>query len=243
MERVEEAGTVDQTVPEGKWEFDRQVTLAFDDMLARSIPQYEVMREAVFDVACQFEREGTDIVDMGCSRGQAIRKLMDRFGAHNCFIGIEVSEPMIEAFRKEYAGWLSTGYVRLCTTDLRKGFPPCRACVIQSVLTLQFTPIEHRLAILKRAYDHLLPGGAFILVEKVIGATAEIDALLTLLYYKLKADKGYSQDQIERKRLSLEGILVPVTAKWNEEMLRATGFKQIDCFWRWMNFGAWLAVK
>ncbi len=63
------------------------------------------------------------------------------------------------------------------------------------------------------------------------------------IYYDLKAENGYSQDQIERKRLSLEGVLVPVTAHWNEEMLKTAGFVEVDCFWRWMNFAGWVAVK
>lgn len=34
-----------------------------------------------------------------------------------------------------------------------------------------------------------------------------------------------------------------VTAAWNEEMLRNTGFVEVDCFWRWMNFAGWVATK
>ena len=62
-------------------------------------------------------------------------------------------------------------------------------------------------------------------------------------YYRLKSAHGYSQEEIERKRLSLEGVLVPVTARWNEELLYMAGFRQVDCFWRWMNFAGWVAVK
>jgi tRNA (cmo5U34)-methyltransferase len=54
---------------------------------------------------------------------------------------------------------------------------------------------------------------------------------------------GYSQDEIERKRLSLEGALVPLTARFNEELLRGAGFDQVDCFWRWSNFAGWLAIR
>jgi hypothetical protein len=76
-----------------------------------------------------------------------------------------------------------------------------------------------------------------------VGATAELDSQMVARYYDLKGANGYSPEQIERKRLSLEGVLVPVTAKWNEELLHGAGFQQVDCFWRWMNFAGWIALK
>jgi tRNA (cmo5U34)-methyltransferase len=59
----------------------------------------------------------------------------------------------------------------------------------------------------------------------------------------MKRRRGYTNEQIDRKRLSLEGVLVPVTARWNEDLLRAAGFGEVDCFWRWMNFAGWVAVR
>jgi len=63
------------------------------------------------------------------------------------------------------------------------------------------------------------------------------------LYYEYKKRHGYSLEEIQRKRMALEGVLVPLTAAWNEEMLRLSGFTQADCFWRWMNFAGWIAIK
>ena len=55
---------------------------------------------------------------------------------------------------------------------------------------------------------------------------------------------GLSKGQLDVfEGSSLEGVLVPVTASWNEELLAKAGFKQIDCFWRWMNFAGWIAIK
>lgn len=233
----------DETMPEGKWQFDGDVAEVFDDMLARSIPQYEVMRQACFDLACKYQREGTDIVDLGCSRGGAIARLVDIYGSHNHFVGVEVSPPMLEAARARFRGLIDCGVIDIKEHDLRDGLPYVRASVILSVLTIQFTPIEYRLKILKDAYDYLEPGGAFIVVEKILGASAELDGVMVGLYYEMKRANGYTEDQIQRKRLALEGVLVPVTAKWNEELLRMAGFGQVDCFWRWMNFAGWLAVK
>lgn len=234
---------VDHTIPDSSWAFDEGVTAVFDDMLARSIPQYEVMRRAVFDLACLYQQERTDIVDLGCSRGEALAPLVDKFGAHNRFVGVEISAPMLEAARARFKGLIACKVVDIRELDLRTAYPPVQACVTLCILSLQFTPIEHRQRILRDIYKSTLPGGALILVEKVLGATADIDHTMVDLYYRLKSANGYSQEEIQRKRMSLEGVLVPVTAAWNEELLRQAGFQQVDCFWRWMNFAGWVALK
>jgi tRNA (cmo5U34)-methyltransferase len=239
----EDDRVVDRTMPAGKWTFDGDVAAAFDDMLARSIPQYDVMRDAVFSIGQHFVKHGTNVVDLGCSRGESLASFVDKFGAHNRFVGVEVSEPMLVAARARFDGYIKTGVVDVKNLDLRRCYPPVSASLTMAVLTLQFVPIEHRQRVVQDVFDHTISGGAFVLVEKVLGATARIDRLLVDRYYKMKADHGYSQDSIERKRLALEGVLVPVTAAWNEELLRQAGFTEIDCFWRWANFAGWIAIK
>lgn len=233
----------DNVMPDGAWAFDEEVTDVFDDMLARSIPQYEVMRRAVYEVGQRFVEPGTEIMDLGCSRGEAIAPFVSRFGALNHYTLVEVSEPMLEATRQRYRGWIDTGIMDVLEVDLREDFPHRKASLTLSVLTLMFVPIERRQKLVRNIYRSLEPGGALVLVEKVLGATAEIDELMVELYYNRKRENGYTEAQIERKRLSLQGVLVPVTAAWNEELLRMAGFGQVDAFWRWMNFQAWVAVK
>lgn len=226
--------------PSGAWEFDDKVTACFDDMLQRSIPQYEVMRQACVEIARPHMVEDFSVLDLGCSRGQALARMMKEYGDAYGYRGIEVSAPMREAARVELARF---GEFDLLDHDLREPFLFEFTCVALSVLTLQFTPIEHRQRIVRDVYLSLVDGGAFIVVEKVLGNSAEIDQNMVDRYYAYKQANGYSWDEIQRKRLSLEGRLVPVTARWNEELLRGAGFGQVDCFWRWMNFAAWIAVK
>ena len=231
-------------IPNGRhWEFDTSVAAVFDDMLKRSIPQYEVMRHAVTELAKHYVKPNTDVLDIGCSLGEALAPLADCFGAHCRYVGVEVSGPMLDAARNRFRPLIEAGVVQILDLDLRQGFPRVSASVILSVLTIQFTPIEHRLRILEDIHAALLPGGAFIFVEKIIGASAGLDRHFVDLYYEFKRASGYTREEIERKRLSLEGVLVPVTARWNEELLRTAGFKHADCFWRWMNFAGWIAIK
>jgi tRNA (cmo5U34)-methyltransferase len=160
----------------------------------------------------------------------------------NRYFGVDVSDPMLQAARERFAN--DAGIVSIENLDLRHAYPDVGgACVTMAVLTLQFVPINYRQRILANVFEHTRPGGALILVEKVIGAGAGLDDLMVELYHGLKASNGYSLDAIRRKQLALEGVLVPVTARWNEELIRGAGFTEVDCFWRWLNFAAWIAVK
>lgn len=226
-----------------RWVFDAEVARVFDDMLERSIPQYAVMRELVLDVALRYVRDGTVVADLGCSRGEALARLEAVRGARNRFVGVEVSPPMLEAARARFA---NMDHVSIVDADLRRGYPigsSPRASVTLAVLVLQFTPIEHRHRIVRDVFRSTLPGGALIVVEKVLGETAELDAAFVDAYHRLKLARGYSVDDVARKALALEGVLVPVTARWNVELLRSAGFSDVDCFWRSLNFAAWLAVR
>lgn len=235
--------TVDRVKPGAAWDFNDEVTDAFDDMLRRSIPQYDVMRQLVFDLAVPFVKNKTAVIDLGCSRGEALAPFVDKFGIQIQAVGVEVSQPMLLAARTRFDGYIKAGCVVIQERDLRESFPNFNASVILSVLTLQFTPIEYRNRILRRAYDHLLPGGAFILVEKVSGAAAATDELLIKHYHALKESNGYGKDDIERKRLALEGVLVPLTATENHHRLKDAGFNSVECFWRYLNFAGWIALK
>jgi tRNA (cmo5U34)-methyltransferase len=144
---------------------------------------------------------------------------------------------MREASQKEIP------YATILDTDLRHDYPPLQASVTLSVLTLQFTPIEYRQKIIENVYNSTLPGGAFILVEKILGSDSFANDLFVDTYYDRKGENGYTQEQINAKRESLEGVLVPVTESWNRELLTSAGFKHVDAFWRHLNFAGWIGIK
>ena len=234
----------DNVMPTGKWEFDQEVTDCFSEMLERSIPGYTDMRELVKRIGRRYVKRKTAIVDLGCSTGEAIQPFVSAFGCQNEYKLYDVSEPMLEACRDRYKGWIKEGILSVEAFDIRNGLPEhCFSSLVLSVLTLQFTPIEYRQKIIQSIYNSLEPGGALILVEKVLGSNYAIDNMLVDEYYRIKADNAYTQEQISAKRKSLEGVLVPITAKWNEDMLKETGFRSVDCFWRYLNFAGWVAIK
>ena len=239
MERKSSLGHM----PDGTWAFDDDVTRVFDDMLERSIPQYDVMRRSVLDIGQQFVQPGTAIVDLGCSRGGAMAPFVEVFGDANRYLGVETSEPMRAAATARFADAIRRGLMEIRDLDLRLDYPTVPASLTLAVLVLQFVPLEYRQRVVRSAYRNTVSGGALVVVEKVLGSDADLDELFVELYQRMKEEHGYTQEEINRKQLSLEGRLVPVTAHWNEDMLLRAGFDRVDCFWRWMNFAGWIALR
>jgi tRNA (cmo5U34)-methyltransferase len=236
--------TTDNTMPPpgAKWAFDHAVTAVFDDMLARSIPQYDEMRRLVFDLGSRFVQTGTDVLDLGCSRGAALAPFVDRFGADVRCVGLDESPPMVDACRGRFRHEIRAGLVDVRNHDLRKALPPLMPSLTLAILTLQFVPIEYRQRVVADVFNRTRPGGAMVVVEKTLGPDAATDRLFVDTYYTLKGANGYTAEQVAAKRKSLEGVLVPLTPEGNESMLRAEGFR-VSRFWTWCNFAGWLAVK
>lgn len=240
--------SIDNVIPGNKWEFDAEVTDCFSDMLSRSIPQYQIMRDlsSTLLINCLNQNRNAKILDIGCSDGLMIQSLLEKSKGDNCrFVGVDVSEPMLNKAidRFDIVNKTSANKVIIKNCDLRYDFPIDNYDAISSILSIQFIPIEYRQQILQNIYDNLICGGVFIFVEKVLGNTANLNKLFVNNYYELKKNNGYSIEQIERKRLSLEGVLVPVTNDWNISLLKNAGFRQIDVFWRYLNFVGYIAIK
>ena len=226
-----------------RWEFDGEVTRVFEDMLRRSIPDYESMRRVVFELGCRFVAPGSTILDLGSSRGAALAPFVEAFGDAVNYVGVELSEPMLAACRDRFAAQIAAGSLRMLALDLRRQYPDVESALTLAVLTFQFVPPEHRPRLAGEVFEHTAPGGALLLVEKVISSSPRVDALLRDAYRDRKRDSGYGLEEIDRKRLSLEGVLVPLAPAWNEELLVRAGFAEVECVWRSLNFAAWLAIR
>lgn len=239
----------DDHEPGKKWEFNEDVAKKFDSMLERSIPHYGAMRELTERLGSSFIKPNSRVVDLGASRGESSAALIERYPETN-FVLAETSAPMIAQAKERFAG---KDHVQVLTYDLRKTSKEIEALVsfggeddtslVLSILTLVFVPVNFRPSIVRGVYKGLNKGGAFFMVEKVLGNTATMQELLVDVYHEYKYDNGYSWDSIERKRAALEGVQVPLTHEANIDMLRNAGFTVVETYWRSLNFVGYLAVK
>ena len=230
----------DSIIPSKHWEFNEAVTNCFDNMLERSIPGYNRMRELVFEFGKEFVQEHTTIVDIGCSLGNAIYPFVEKFHQSCHFIGIEPSLSMVAKVRERYQKEIEKGIVEIFEKKVEEYVPKQNVSLILSVLTLQFVNIEDRCRVVQELYASLVPQGAMILVEKTNSANFD---LYEKIYYDLKRKNGYTEEQIYSKKESLSNCLVPLSREDNVKMLKMAGFKNIECIWTDIMFSAWIAIK
>jgi tRNA (cmo5U34)-methyltransferase len=208
-------------------------------MLERSIPDYRSMRALVYKIGKQHIQPETLVVDVGCSTGLAVEPFVREYDGGCSFLLIDNAPAMVDACRERFREYDN---VEVQQGDLWKYLPLKEpTSLVLSVLSLQFMPTAYRQRMINQIYDAMVPGGALILVEKIIGDNLDDD--LVELYYQMKAENGYSAEQIAEKRRSLENVLSPLKAAWNVDLLRTAGFEAVEEFWRCLNFCGWIAVK
>jgi tRNA (cmo5U34)-methyltransferase len=183
------------------------------------------------------------IYEVGCSTGTLTLKLAE----HNKqkpearFIGIDVEADMIavaEQKRKKNPE-LNVDFV---TADaLTIEMEP--ADLILCYYTVQFINPSARQTLIDKLYQTLNWGGALLLFEKVRGADARFQDILTALYTDYKLRMGYSAEDIVSKSRSLKGVLEPFSTQGNIDMLKRAGFDDINTILKYLCFEGFIAIK
>ena len=202
----------------------------FDDHIAKSIPNYHLLNDAVRDLATFFVKEDFSVVDLGCSTGT----LLESIAFDGRKLGVDVSANLLPDSHD------NTEYLR---KDLRSltNFGSTPSLVI-SLFTLQFLPLADRPNILSLIYDELAEGGAFIWAEKVHEEQGELERVMNFGYYDFKG-KHFSPAEIMQKEKDLRPIMTTNTSARNMIMAENAGFTVGTMFWKFYNFEAWLFIK
>jgi len=226
------------------FQFNEEVAHVFDDMVSRSVPFYHEIHRIILDLIDRKYTEGDLIYDLGCSTGTTIKLIHNHLKEKNIlsrYIGIDNSFPMLKKCEEKLSAAGITS-AQLFYGDLEDvDFVPSKFIIMN--YTLQFIDPQKRIALLKKIYNSLLPGGVFILSEKIVSADEEIDPLLVDLYYDFKKRNGYSQLEISQKREALENVLRPITPEDQMNLLREAGFESKEMIFRWYNFTCYMGLK
>ncbi len=225
------------------WTFkSKYIVRNFDNHVRQSVPQYDEVQSMVSEMAKYFVRDNDTVLDLGVSTGTTIKSINKEISRKNVtYHGIDNSKEMLDIADKKLKGIKHD----LVYSDLNNGLN-CAGhnfslCI--SLFTLQFINLENRVQLLREIRQSLRDGGAFIMIEKIVGSNAHFNEMYSSFYHDMKIRNGLTPDENDKKSRSLRGIMYPVSLDENKRFLMSSGFSNIDVFFKWYNFVGIIAIK
>ncbi|AIZ78810.1 carboxy-S-adenosyl-L-methionine synthase CmoA [Actinobacillus equuli subsp. equuli] len=227
----------------GDFTFDESVAEVFPDMIQRSVPGYSNIITAIGMLAQRFVTEGSQVYDLGCSRGAGILSIRRNLQTNQVkIIGVDNSQPMVERCRSHINAYHSDVPVEILCDDIRH-IEIKNASMVVLNFTLQFLPRADRLELLTKIYQGLNPNGILVLSEKFTFANETMNELLIDLHHTFKRANGYSELEVSQKRTALENVMLTDSIETHKDRLKQAGFSQIELWFQCFNFGSMIAVK
>lgn len=227
----------------GDFTFDESVAEVFPDMIQRSVPGYSNIITAIGMLAQRFVTEGSQVYDLGCSRGAGILSIRRNLQTNQVkIIGVDNSQPMVERCRSHINAYHSEVPVEILCDDIRH-IEIKNASMVVLNFTLQFLPRADRLELLTKIYQGLNPNGILVLSEKFTFENQAMNELLIDLHHTFKRANGYSELEVSQKRTALENVMLTDSIETHKERLKQAGFSQIELWFQCFNFGSMIAVK
>ncbi len=222
--------------------FNDQVAEVFDDMVHRSVPLYGIVIDAISRLLNQKSQDRLTVYDLGCSTGTTLLELSRKLHHEQLqLIGIDNAPSMLKRAKRKAAMFSKTGCLSFREGDLTNCKLP-DADVILCNYTMQFIrPVIRRLVI-EKFYQALPAGGMLIVCEKILAEGAFHRSFIDI-YHDFKRQQGYSELEIATKREALENVLIPFTMEENMQLLKETGFTEVEVFCKWFNFASFVALK
>ena len=229
------------------FEFNEDVVAVFPDMIKRSVPGYESVLDMMTVLAGEFVTSGSVAYDLGCSLGATTRAIINGLdtseGGFSCrVVAVDNAPAMINYCQQNRITPIPGVSLEYNLADIRN-IPVQYASLVALNYTLQFIPVDHRLALLRSIYEGMLPGGALVLSEKITLDASQEQQTMTELHHAFKRLNGYSDLEISQKRTALENVLVPESITKHKDRLHEAGFTSCMVWFQSFNFVSMLALK
>jgi tRNA (cmo5U34)-methyltransferase len=174
----------------------------------------------------QIPKDVRRVLDLGTGDGRLLA-LLARDRRELVGVGVDFSGVMLDAARERFA---RNERVELVRHDLSEPLPALgRFDAVVSSFAIHHLEHERKRALYREVFDILEPGGVFANFEHVASATAR----LHLAFFEAIGEPIENEDPSDRL------LDVETQLGW----LRAIGFDDVDCYWKWMEMALLVGMK
>ena len=223
--------------------FDEQVVKVFPDMIARSVPGYELVVPMIGMLARRYAQPDSRIYDLGCSLGAASLAMSLAVRASGTeIIAVDNSAAMVESCKRvvtEQCGCvpIDVRLQNMLDTKIKN------ASVVVLNFTLQFLDRDQRQRLINQISAGLRSGGVLIISEKICFEDEQEQSDQTAWHHDFKRAQGYSELEIAQKRNALEDVLRPETEAAHFNRLEQAGLTRPRRWFQCFSFASYIAFK
>ena len=223
--------------------FDEQVVKVFPDMIARSVPGYELVVPMIGMLARRYAQDDSRIYDLGCSLGAA--SLAMSLAVRNSgieIIAVDNSEAMVARCKTNLADKCGSVPIdvrlqNMLDTKIEN------ASVVVLNFTLQFLDRDQRQVLIRQIAEGMRSDGVLIISEKICFEDQQEQLDQTAWHHDFKRSQGYSELEIAQKRNALEEVLQPETEVSHFNRLQQAGLSRPRRWFQCFSFASYIAFK
>ncbi|WP_232726063.1 class I SAM-dependent methyltransferase [Bacillus sp. FJAT-42315] len=170
------------------------------------------------------------VLDIGAGTGLISAYLKEKFPEAQLTL-IDLSEKMLEVakqrFQDEEIDYVTADYT---TYKFEQTFD-----IIISSLSIHHLSDEEKRKLYQNVYTWLNPGGIFINADQVLGHTPSIDSMYKQDWWEKISASGLTPKQLDeaRERTKLDRMS---TLQQQLDWLTESGFRDVDCVYKYFNF-------
>ena len=211
----------------------------YDRARRQLVPNFDDFYGAVFDSLTFEEDRPLRVLDLGAGTGLLSAMVAERFP--NARITLtDISEEMLEVSRRRFSADPTCFDFRAMDYAGEEGWGEYE--IIVSALSIHHLEDSDKRRIFRKAYESLLPGGAFINADQVLGAKPEIEERCH--EYWLRQARGSSVAEADLNA-ALERMKEDKSATLASQLvwLIEAGFNPVDCVYKDHQFAVYGGYK
>ncbi|PAQ16042.1 SAM-dependent methyltransferase [Bacillaceae bacterium SAOS 7] len=201
----------------------------YDEQRKKLIPCFDDFYSIPISLI-ESDKEQPTVLDIGAGTGLFSAFLKEKFPEAQLTL-IDLSEKMLEVakqrFQDEEIDYVTADYT---TYKFEQTFD-----IIISSLSIHHLSDEEKRKLYQNVYTWLNPGGIFINADQVLGHTPSIDSMYKQDWWEKISASGLTPKQLDeaRERTKLDRMS---TLQQQLDWLTESGFRDVDCVYKYFNF-------
>lgn len=227
--------------------FKAEEAANYDDAIRRRIPLYREIQTLMTSLLPFPKKEYLRVLDLGCGTGETSISLLKEYPLARV-TGIDSSHDLLEAARKKVKH--TTWRVDFLCQDIRVAggqWPVVKGKeefdVIVSGFSLHFFTPDEKEEILRKCLTLLKDGGMFIDSEAVLSPSENVYNMYMDKWKDFMRSNGFSDEEIGSHILKFLRDVKPMTIDNQLGLMRKAGFRDVECYFKYLNWAVFGGYK